>query len=307
MGIKLTRSANNPIIQTRSEIAWESTSTFNPGAVKNGEITHILYRAVDERNISSIGYATTMDGETILDRSIEPVLLPAGPWEELGCEDPRITAFDGTYYVFYTAYSRRGPRIALASTTDFKDFKRYGLIGPDHDDKDSALFPELVGGKVTIVHRIAPNIELAFLDSIEQMETSNPYWKDYFKHIEADTIMRPQWKWEKKKVGIGPPPIRTDAGWVVIYHGVDSHNAYHAGAALLDLEDPRRVIARTPEPILDPEEDFERIGVVPNVVFPEGAVVIRDELKVFYGGADKVCCLASVPMKLLIETLEGYS
>jgi len=288
-------------------MAWESTSTFNPGAVKNGEITHILYRAVDERNISSIGYATTMDGETILDRSIEPVLLPAGPWEELGCEDPRITAFDGTYYVFYTAYSRRGPRIALASTTDFKDFKRYGLIGPDHDDKDSALFPELVGGKVTIVHRIAPNIELAFLDSIEQMETSNPYWKDYFKHIEADTIMRPQWKWEKKKVGIGPPPIRTDAGWVVIYHGVDSHNAYHAGAALLDLEDPRRVIARTPEPILDPEEDFERIGVVPNVVFPEGAVVIRDELKVFYGGADKVCCLASVPMKLLIETLEGYS
>ncbi len=303
----MTRTANNPIIQPRSEMAWESTSTFNPGAVKNGEITHILYRAVGERNISSIGYAATMDGETILDRSMEPVLLPAGPWEELGCEDPRITAFDGTYYVFYTAYSRRGPRIALASTTDFKGFKRYGLIGPDHDDKDSALFPELVGGKVTIVHRIAPNIELAFLDSIEQMKTSNPYWKDYFKHIEADTIMRPRWKWEKKKVGIGPPPIRTDAGWVVIYHGVDSHNVYHAGAALLDLEDPRRVIARTPEPILDPEEDFERIGVVPNVVFPEGAVVIGDELKVFYGGADKVCCLASVPMKLLIETLEGYS
>jgi len=307
MKIKLARSANNPIIEPRPEIAWESAGTFNPGAVKNGEITHILYRAVNEHNISSLGYAATIDGETILDRSMEPVLSPDGPWEELGCEDPRITTFDGTYYVFYTAYSRRGPRIALASTTDFRNFKRYGLIGPDYDDKDGALFPQLIGGKVTIAHRIAPNIELAFLDSIEQMETSNPYWKDYFKHIEANTIMKPLRKWEEKKVGIGPPPIRTDAGWVVIYHGVDSYNVYHAGAALLDLEDPRRVIARTPEPILTPEEDFERVGVVPNVVFPEGAVVIKDELKVFYGGTDRVCCLASVPMKLLIEALEDCS
>ena len=307
MRVKLARSPNNPIIEPRPAMAWESTATFNPGAVKNGEITHILYRAVNEHWISSLGYAATIDGETILDRSTESVLSPAGPWEEWGCEDPRITAFDGVYYVFYTAYSRRGPRIALASTTDFRNFKRYGLVGPDCDDKDSALFPELINGHVTIVHRIAPNIELDFLDSIEQMETSHPYWKDYLNHIEANTIMKPLWKWEEKKVGIGPPPIRTEAGWLVIYHGVDSHDMYHAGAALLDLEDPRRVIARTPEPILEPEEDFERVGVVPNVVFPEGAVVIKDELKIFYGGADRVCCVASVPMKLLTEVLEGYS
>jgi predicted GH43/DUF377 family glycosyl hydrolase len=107
------------------------------------------------------------------------------------------------------------------------------------------------------------------------------------------------WNW--------PPLIRSDVGWIVIYHGVDSNTVYRAGAALLDLEDPCRVIARTPEPILEPEEDFERVGVVPNVVFPKGTVVVRDELKVFYGGADRVCCAASVPMKLLIETLEGYS
>jgi predicted GH43/DUF377 family glycosyl hydrolase len=288
-------------------MAWESMATFNPGAVREGEITHILYRAVNEREISSLGYATTIDGETIMDRSTEPVLSPEGSWEEWGCEDPRITAFDGTYFVFYTAYSRRGPRMALASTADFRNYKRYGLVGPDHDDKDSALFPQLIGGQVTIVHRIAPNIELAFLDSIEQMETSNPYWRNYLKHIEANTIMKPLCKWEKKKVGIGPPPIRTDTGWLIIYHGVDYHDVYRAGAALLDLEDPRRVIARTPEPILEPEEDFERVGVVPNVVFPEGAVVVKDELKVFYGGADRVCCLASVPIRALTEILEGYS
>jgi predicted GH43/DUF377 family glycosyl hydrolase len=92
---------------------------------------------------------------------------------------------------------------------------------------------------------------------------------------------------------------------IVIYHGVDSNTVYRAGAALLDLEDPRRVIARTPEPILEPEEDYETVGDVPNVVFPEGAAVIKDELKVFYGGADKVCCVANAPMKLLTESLEG--
>jgi predicted GH43/DUF377 family glycosyl hydrolase len=307
MEIKLTRSANNPIIQPRPEIGWESAATFNPGAVRNGGTTHILYRAVNELNISSLGYASTIDGETILDRSMEPVLSPAGPWEELGCEDPRITAFDGTYYVFYTAYSRQGPRIALATTADFREYQRYGLIGPHYHDKDGALFPELINGQIAIVHRIAPNIELDFLNSVEQMKTSHPYWKDYFKHIEANTIMRPLRKWEEKKIGIGPPPIRTNAGWVVIYHGVDSNTVYRVGAALLDLEDPRRVIARTPEPILEPEEDFEKVGVVPNVVFPEGAVVMKDELKLFYGGADKVCCLASVPMKLLLEALEDYS
>jgi predicted GH43/DUF377 family glycosyl hydrolase len=307
MTVKLARSPNNPIIKPRPQMAWESTATFNPGAVHDGEVTHMLYRAVNERCISSLGYAATTDGENMLSRSTEPVLLPNGPWEEFGCEDPRITAFDGTYYVFYTAYSRIGPRIALASTTDFRSFERFGLVGPDYDDKDCTLFPHLIDGQVTMVHRIAPNIELAFLDSIEQMETSNPYWKDYLKHIEANTIMKPLWKWEEKKIGIGPPPIRTDAGWIVIYHGVDSHNVYRAGAALLDLEDPRRVIARMPEPILEPEEEFERVGVVSNVVFPEGAVTMGDELKVFYGGADRVCCVASAPMKLLRETLEGNS
>jgi len=306
MSVKLVRSPKNPIIEPKPEMTWESGATFNPGAVKNGEITHILYRAVDERNISSLGYATTVDGETILNRSAEPVLVPSDPWEELGCEDPRITAFDGTFYVFYTAYSRRGPRIAAASTTDFRSYTRYGVVGPDYDDKDSALFPERIDGKFAAFHRIEPNIEISFFENIQRVNrvSQNPYSKNYLKRIQANVIMKPEKKWEAKKVGIGPPPIRTDVGWLVIYHGVDTNTVYRAGAALLDLENPRRVIARTPEPILEPEEDYERVGVVPNVVFPEGAVVIKDELKVFYGGADKVCCVASAPMKLIMEALE---
>ena len=245
----------------------------------------------------------------IVSRSLGPVFAPADSREVLGCEDPRITAFDGRFYVFYTAYSPRGPRVALASTTDFTSYERYGVVGPDFDDKDAALFPELVGGRFAVVHRIAPNIEVAFFHNIKRMEkiSQNPYTKNYLKRIEANVIMKPKWKWEEQKVGIGPPPIRTRDGWLVLYHAVDSNTVYRAGAALLDLENPRRVIARIPEPILEPEEDFERVGVVPNVVFPEGAVVVKDNLKVFYGGGDRTCCVASIPLKLLIETLETYS
>jgi predicted GH43/DUF377 family glycosyl hydrolase len=307
MGVKLVRTPKNPIIEPKPERAWESMGTFNPGAVKSGEITHILYRAVNERSISSLGHATMTDGETILDRSLEPVLTPSDPCEELGCEDPRITAIDGIFYVFYTAYSRRGPRIAAASTTDFRSYTRYGVVGPDYDDKDCALFPERIEGKLAALHRIAPNIEIAFFESIQKIDrvSQDRHSKNYLNRIQANVIMKPERKWEEQKVGIGPPPIRTDAGWLIIYHGVDSNTVYRAGAALLDTENPRRLIARTPDPILEPEKNYERIGVVPNVVFPEGAVVIKDELRVFYGGADKVCCVASIPIKLLTESLEG--
>ena len=306
MRVKLTRSPNNPIIKPRPDIEWEVGGTFNPGVAKNGEEIHILYRAVDEHNLSSLGYAKTIDGETILDRSVEPVFTPAEPWEHLGCEDPRITAFNGTFYIFYTAYSHRGPRIALASTSDFRNYERYGVVGLDYDDKDCALFPQRIGGKFAAFHRIGPDIEIGFFDDIQKLHmVPNP--ENYLERVKANAVMKPEKRWEEKKIGIGPPPIRTKAGWIVIYHGVDSNLVYRAGAALLDLENPRRVIARTPEPILEPEEDYEKIGVVPNVVFPTGVVVIKDELRVFYGGADRVCCVANVPMKLLIEALEGYS
>ncbi len=307
MRVKLVRSSGNPIIEPRPGHAWERKATFNPGAVMDGVSTHILYRAVNEHGVSSLGYAETVDGEAIINRSEQPVFSPEEPWEEFGCEDPRITAFDQGYYVFYTAFSRRGPRIAMASTTDFKSFERHGIVGPDLHDKDCALFPRLIDGKAAMVHRVAPNIQLEFFHSTEQLRVSNPYWNDYEKHAEARSIMRPVWKWEEQKIGLGPPPIPTNDGWLIIYHAVDSNSVYRAGAALLDLENPRRVIARLPEPILEPEEDFEKVGLVPNVVFPEGAVIVKDELRVFYGAADSVCCVASTPLELMMEALREYS
>jgi predicted GH43/DUF377 family glycosyl hydrolase len=275
--------------------------------VRIGEVTHILYRAVDEHNISSLGYAKSTDGETLLERTTEPVFGPTEPYEEFGCEDPRITLFEGTFYVFYTAYSRRGPRIAAASTSDFRRFTRYGIVGPDHDDKDCALFPERIKGQFAAAHRIEPNIELVLFDRVKVLDhvPRNPNSERYLKRIEANAILKPERKWEAQKVGLGPPPIRTNSGWLIIYHGVDPNTVYRAGAALLDLENPYRVIARTEEPILEPEENYERVGVVPNVVFPEGAVVTGDVLRIYYGGADRVVCTATTSMKQLMESLEG--
>jgi predicted GH43/DUF377 family glycosyl hydrolase len=123
------------------------------------------------------------------------------------------------------------------------------------------------------------------------------------KMVEHMLVMKAEPEWEGDKLGAGPPPVRTDAGWLLIYHGVDQNNVYRAGAALLDLKEPWKVICRTTDPILEPEEDYELEGDVPNVVFPEGMVIIDNKLIVFYGGADKVCCAASINLDEFIDDL----
>ena len=105
-------------------------------------------------------------------------------------------------------------------------------------------------------------------------------------------------------MGVGPPPIKTSRGWLLLYHGVSMQKVYRAGAVLLDLDEPQKVLAHTSEPILEPEMEFEKNGVVSNVVFPEGAVIRNDELIVYYGGGDRVCCVASIPAEEFLDELE---
>jgi predicted GH43/DUF377 family glycosyl hydrolase len=228
-------------------------------------------------------------------------------WEEFGCEDPRITSIDGTYYVTYTAFSRRGPRIGLASTNDFVHFTKHGLVGPDRDDKDCVLFPERIDGKVTMLHRLGSRVQIAYFESLEALSNSQEFWKEYVKHFSDYEIIGPKFSWEERKVGVGAPPIKTERGWLVIYHGVSRERIYRAGAILLDLDQPTKVVARTREPILEPEMDFEKRGIVPNVVFPEGAVIQDGNLLTYYGGADKVSCVAKTPLDDLLDELERYS
>lgn len=300
---KLTRCGSKPIITPEDGKEWEVGGTFNPGAIAADGVIHLLYRAVDRRGTSRLGYARSFDGGDISSRSATPVLEPSAKWEEFGCEDPRITRLNGRIYVTYTAYSQRGPRMALASTEDFSQFKKYGIVGPDRNDKDCVIFPEAINGKIALLHRVEGRIQLAYFESLEALEHSRSYWKDYLRKLDQFEVIGPRFYWETRKVGAGSPPIRTPKGWLVIYHGVSVERVYRVGALLLDLDDPKKVIARTREPILQPETEFEKLGIVPNVVFPAGAVVHEGQLLVYYGGADRVCCTASALLDEFLEEL----
>jgi predicted GH43/DUF377 family glycosyl hydrolase len=194
--------------------------------------------------------------------------------------------------------------VGLASTDDFRTFRKHGVVIPSYQDKDAVIFPQLVGGRIAMLHRVAPNIQIVCFDEWQQVvNPGEGFWSRYSASLDEHTIMKPRYDWETVKIGAGPPPIRTDAGWLLIYHGVDGGHVYRSGAALLDLEDPRRVIARSASPILEPQEDYERVGDVPNVVFPVGAVVLDGVLHVYYGGADRCCCLATVALDECVEYL----
>jgi predicted GH43/DUF377 family glycosyl hydrolase len=301
--LKLNRFNKNPILAPREGQAWEADGVFNPGAVNARGAIHLLYRAVDADRTSRMGYARTENGTDFTFRSSNPVLEPSAEWEEFGCEDPRITPVNGSFFVTYTAFSRRGTRLALASTKDFMSFEKYGLVGPDRDDKDFVLFPGRVNGKVAMLHRLGSKIQIAYFDSLEALSNSQKFWSEYMTHVNAFEVISPKYHWEEWKVGIGPPPIRTDRGWLVFYHGVNVERIYRVGAALLDLDDPTKTLARTSEPILEPEMDFEKRGIVPNVVFPTGGVILNGDLLVYYGGADRITGVTKTPIDGFLDEL----
>jgi len=301
---------NGPILEAIREHQWESRAVFNPGTVREGDFVHLLYRAVEGDNFSAIGYAKLNSAGKVLERLKEPAIKREWPIEKRGVEDPRIVPFEDQYYIFYTAYDGENPpagenaRVMMAETTDFLNYRKIAMIGPDKQDKDAFIFPERIGGKVAFMHRIVPNIQIAFFDDIEHLASpERNYWPDHLQQLEKHTTMYREFSWEASKIGGGPPPIRTDVGWLLIYHGVDKHSTYRAGAALLDEKYPLKVLARLPYPILEPEKDYERIGDVNMVVFPEGAVIFDGELQVYYGGADKVVGLAVGKLSHLIDEL----
>ena len=325
--MRLKRCLDNPILKPDTARKWESGAVFNCGATLRGDgEVYLLYRAVSagytkkldgggyDNYVSSIGGAVRQDGINFV-RFEQPVIQPTEEWERYGCEDPRITMLEmegrPLYLITYTAlsapaFSGRGDRVALASTEDFRTFHKHGVIIPDLNDKDAVLFPELIQGKIAMLHRVAPNIQIVYFENLEQLlNPDEEFWSECRASLEESTIMRPKYEWEAKKIGAGPPPIRTDAGWLLIYHGVDANHVYRAGVALLDLEEPSRVIARSPYPILEPEEEYERMGDVPNVVFPEGAIVRDETLYVYYGGADRVMAVATCRMADMMAFVTG--
>lgn len=310
---KLKKFADNPILSPIASNSWEQQGVFNPATLYlNGDI-YILYRAFSEDNTSTIGMAVSSDGLNIDERLPEPIYKPRAPFESKpepnawsGCEDPRITQIGDTIYMLYTAYdSKNPPRVALTSITteaflkrDWNAWTHPVLISPPGiDDKDACILPEKVKGKYVIFHRIDNDIVLDFVDSLTFDGEKNFLRTLRFIPLREEA-------WDGEKVGIAAPPIKTQYGWVLLYHGVskiDHH--YRIGAMLLDLVDPSIVLSYLHYPILEPETPFEREGLVPNVVFPCGAVLNDNTLYVYYGGADKVVCVATTPFKKLTKAL----
>jgi len=288
-----------------------SFARFNPGIQLKDGIVHMLYRATNsDRNdvknyISYIGYAKLDIDTNILYDSNDKVIFPTLPEESMGCEDPRIVEFEGSFYVFYTAFDGIKARVAIAKTEDFIHYKKLGIIDHSCWDKDAFIFPERIGGRIAYLHRVEPSIQLDYFDSFDQL-ISGEFWSNYTEKVEKSTIMKRKYFWENQKIGGSVPPIRTEKGWLLLYHAVDDNFIYRGSVALLDLINPSKVIARIPYPILEPKEDYELNGDVNNVVFPEGGYIHNGQLNIYYGAADKYIALAKIGIDELLYELERY-
>ncbi|MDP0499867.1 MAG: glycosidase [Verrucomicrobiota bacterium JB022] len=325
---RLNRFAGNPILAPLSGSEWEGEVTTNPGAFRDeatGDV-YLLYRAAghEEAHRVFFGLARSRDGYHFERVSDQPVLSPLALTPDGGCvEDPRVIKIGDWFYVtaatralppgrywtfqdnqakagsefpdeFPAALRRNFTSTQLYLTQDFKTWIRAGrLTDPSVDDRDVVIFPEQVGGKWVTLHRPMQWHGKGF---------DNPYpaiWiaccDDLLEWKELRLLMKGEKAWERK-VGANNPPLKTEAGWLQIYHGVGEDKQYRLGAVLLDLDDPSRVTHRTPEPIYEPEADYEKKGIYDGVCFPCGHVVIDGTYFLYYGAADVSCAVATAPL-----------
>lgn len=298
------RSQRNPIV-TAADVPYPCHAVFNPGACKFGNQYLLLLRVEDRRGVSHLTLARSGDGErfTVDARPwIEPSTDPAFElYERFGVEDPRITKIDDTYYITYTAYGPHGPRGGLGWTKDFISFTRGGFP-TEIDNKDLVLFPKQIAGRYAMLDR--PGGYMGQGASIwMQLSPDLRHWGD------ARVVLSPTPVWGMYKIGAGPPPIETERGWLVLYHGVrvtEGGKIYRAGLALLDLEDPTMVIARDAGHVFAPEAPYERQGDVPNVVFPTGLILEADgTVLMYYGAADTRVAMARASLDDLVTACRG--
>ena len=303
------RHPGNPILTAAN---WPHTvnAVFNPGAVRLPDGTTLLFcRVEDRRGISNLWAARSADG--INDWRIDPKpWLPPGlarhPEETWGVEDPRVVWLDEMkkYAVTYTAYSPSGPAVSLALTPDFRTFERVGMVMPPNN-KDAALLPRRINGHWLMLHR--PNAGL----SSDIWLAESPDLRHWGGNRRVLAARLGAW-WDAYRIGLGPPLIETDRGWLMIYHGIRQTAAgclYRVGMALLDAGDPGRVLRRGDEWVLGPDEGYERQGDVGGVVFPCGTTIgpDHDTLNVYYGAADTCIGLATARVSELLAWLDNHS
>jgi predicted GH43/DUF377 family glycosyl hydrolase len=300
-----TRHPANPII-TADLLPYRANSVFNPGAGSVDGETLLLARVEDLRGISHLQVARSADGATDWRFDPAPLISPepdAHPEEIWGCEDARLTWLPelDDWAIAYTAYSRRGPLVSLALTHDFTEVRKRGPVMPP-EDKDAALFPRRIGDRWAMIHRPSPIGGYAHMWVSYSPDLK--HWGDHELLLEA----RDGAWWDANKIGLGPPPLETDEGWLICYHGVHgsaSGPIYRVGFALLDIDDPRKVVRRTEEWAMGPTAPYERNGDVNKVVFPTGWVLNPADqvLSIYYGAADSSIALVTANLNEILAML----
>lgn len=333
---------NRGIILEPTDLPFENQGVFNPGCIEIDGIVHMFYRAVQEGNFSCIGYCQIKD-HSVIKRLDHPVLVPEFEYEKHGMEDPRIIFLEGTYYLFYTAFDGKNALGAYATSPDLIHFTKQGIISPQipyrealalieenaHTprlyfeyarqvmiyngldvrvwDKDIFIFPKKINGLFWMAHRIMPSIQVVTFKDFSDL--SPAFWHHYFEHFNNTSLLKPEFPFENRYIGGGCPPLETPDGWLLIYHAVEENDhivRYSAGAALLDLENPKKIIGRLPYPLFSPEETWEKEGNVNNVVFPTSAIIHDDTLDIYYGAADTRIGLKSTSLSNLLTELKKY-
>ncbi|HQM15863.1 MAG TPA: hypothetical protein PLM16_01500 [Candidatus Woesebacteria bacterium] len=321
--LQFSRPEQNPILAPNQRHSWESFTTFNPAALYDAGKVHLFYRAQGYDYVSSVGYATSSNGLTIDQRFDKPIFKPTQPFESTvapgqlnmdfvsagcgGCEDPRVTKIDDRIYMTYVAFNGYSePRIALTSIA-LNDFLNHNwlwthpiLISPPGVvDKSACILPEKINGKYVVFHRIFPNILIDFVDDLNF--SRGQYLKGQYKISPRSAL----W-WDSRKIGAGAPPLKTKDGWLLIYQAIDDKEGYRykVGAMLLDLNDPTKVLYRTRQPIIEPDEWYENDGFKAGVVYPCGAVIMNDQIFVYYGGADSYVCVATANLDQFLDQLK---
>jgi predicted GH43/DUF377 family glycosyl hydrolase len=329
------RHRKNPIIKPNPKNKWESKAVFNAAAIHAGGKYHLVYRAIGEDDVSSLGYACSDNGFDFDTRLGFPIYVPREKFEGVhgkpykpcsdpaiyesgggcsgGCEDPRITRVDDTIYMTYVAYNGHDvPGVAITSIK-YEDFinrrwnwEKAKLISkPGQIQKNWVLFPEKIHGKYAIIHGLSPKVHIEYVDSLENFGD-----KGYIESLppaHGKGYQDPNRKnhWDNIVRGTGAPPIKTKYGWLVFYHAMDKRdpNRYKIGAMILDIDDPEKILYRSRMPILEPDEKYENEGMKAGVIYVCGAIIEKDRLHIYYGGADMVMCVASAKLDDFLERM----
>lgn len=333
------------ILLEKTDLGFENEGVFNPGVYQEGNVIYLFYRAVRKGNRSSIGYSLLDDPLKVTYRAEYPVIVPENKYESQGVEDPRIVKIDDLYYFTYTAYDGINAQGALALSPDLQHFEKQGIIVPKVTysefllmaeanknldpkyyknqtfylkpgvtpetillwDKNVVFFPRKIDGNLVFLHRIRPGIQIVKIKDLNDL--TEEFWNNYLQNLHQYIVMDPVYPYERQYIGAGCPPIETPFGWLLIYHtGELSSSGYYysASAALLDSDDPTKLISRLPYSLFEPEIDYEIAGAVNNVVFPTGTTFSDGTLFIYYGAAGERIAVVSVNLTDLLNELLKY-